>query len=76
MLCFPVFKLQKNCTKKKKKKKEENGSEGRRKVEKGSVSKSSEFIKDFQKRWNESITISVTQKLPFVNTGYGYGGFL
>ena len=50
MLCFPVFKLQKNCTKKKKKKKEENGSEGRRKVEKGSVSKSSEFIKDFQKR--------------------------
>ena len=49
MLCFPVFKLQKNCTKKKKKR-EENGSEGRRKVEKRSVSKSSEFIKDFQKR--------------------------
>ena len=62
-------------SKKKKKKKEENGSEGRRKVEKGSVLKSSEFIKDFQKRWNESIAISVTQKLPFVNTGYGYGEF-
>lgn len=73
MWCFPVFKLQKKkkCTKRKK----ENGSEGRRKVEKGSVSKSSEFIKDFQKGWNESFAISVTQKPPFVNTGYGYGGF-